>query len=145
MIRIPKAVYERMIVHAKAGYPNEACGILGGEPGSAKDFYPMRNLDESPISYFMDPKEQLLVLKRMREDGVQMCGIFHSHVNSEAYPSQKDVRLAFYPDPGPQKEYLSIFPEASYLIVSLSDLERPVLRSFRIQQETVTEEEIHLV
>ena len=79
----------------------------------------------------MDPKEQLQIFKKMRELGTGMIGIFHSHVASEAYPSQKDVRLAFYPD-------------VSYLIVSLSDMKKPVLRSYRIRDEKTAEEEIVL-
>ena len=62
----------------------------------------------------------------------EMTGIFHSHVASEAYPSQKDIRLAFYAEP-------------SYLIVSLSDMKKPVLRSFKIRDEKATEEEIRIV
>lgn len=122
-----------MITHAKKGYPNEACGILAGDkPGQANVFYPMTNMDNAAISYFMDPKEQLQVFKDLRQKALEMRGIFHSHVASEATPSQKDVRLAFY-------------PEVSYLIVSLTDLERPVLRSYRIAEEKVTEEEIKIV
>ena len=133
MIQILKSIYDQMISHAKIGYPNEACGILGGPAnGPADHFFAMRNVDEASISYFMDPKEQLQAFKRMRELGVDMKGIFHSHVASEAFPSQKDVRLAFYSN-------------VSYLIVSLSDLENPVLRSFQIQNEKVIEEEIKIV
>ena len=132
MIRIPKKLYEEMIAHAKAGYPNEACGLLGGVDSSFEHFFPMRNMDEASISYFMDPKEQLTVFKKMREMKTELRGIFHSHVASEAFPSQKDVRLAFY-------------PEVSYLIVSLSDLNKPVLRSFKIREEKISEEEIQLV
>ena len=137
MIIIPKSVYNQMIAHAKSGYPNEACGILAGPAAdadcvAASEFIPMRNLDASSVSYFMDPKEQLQAFKAMRQRRVQMLGIFHSHVASAASPSQKDVRLAFY-------------PELSYLIVSLSDSQKPVLRSFKINQETVTEEEIKIV
>lgn len=131
-LHLSRGAYDALVAHAKKGYPNEACGLLAGTPAAATEFFPMRNLDESSISYFMDPKEQLHAFKAIRERGLEMRGIFHSHVASEAYPSQKDVRLAFYPD-------------VSYLIVSLSDMERPVLRSFRIQEETVTEEAIHLV
>ena len=119
-----------MIGHAKADYPNEACGILAGRIAVTK-FFAMRNLDEASISYFMDPKEQLKVFKEMRAENLQMLGIFHSHVASEAFPSQKDVRLAFYED-------------ASYLIVSLLDRKKPILRSFRIKEEKVTEEEIKI-
>jgi proteasome lid subunit RPN8/RPN11 len=133
-IPVAKKAVDAMIAHAKAGFPNEACGILaGGTNGGAADvFYAMKNVDAAAVSYFMDPKEQLRVFKQMRENGLEMRGIFHSHVTSEAYPSQKDVRLAFY-------------PEVSYLIASLSNMEKPVLRSFRIDNETVTEEEVRVV
>lgn len=132
MIKISKSIYDQIIEHAKAGYPNEACGILAGKGAAATEFYPMRNTDEASISYFMDPKEQLRVFKEIRQRGLDMIGIFHSHVASEACPSAKDVRLAFY-------------PEVSYLIVSLADMNKPVLRSFRIQDENVNEEEMQIV
>ena len=132
MITIPKKIYEAMIRHSKECYPSEACGILAGKTRARNDyFFPMRNMDVSSISYFMDPKEQLRVFKEMRELEVEMTGIFHSHVASQAYPSQKDVRLAFYPN-------------VSYLIVSLADMENPALRSFTIQDEIVVEEEIKI-
>ena len=130
MIVIPKKVYDAMIDNAKKGYPNEACGILASKPkGTVSDFFPMTNMDNASISYFMDPKEQLTVFKKMRALGLEMSGIFHSHVASEAAPSKKDIRLAFY-------------PEVSYLIVSLSDMKKPILRSFKIKDEKVAEEEI---
>lgn len=133
MIAIPKKIEGEMIAHAKKGYPNEACGILAGaKEGDGSVFFPMKNLDESAISYFMDPKDQLQIFKKLREQKLVMTGIFHSHVASVAYPSQKDVRLAYY-------------PEASYLIVSLSKLDEPLLRSFKIADEKVSEEEIKIV
>ena len=58
MIALPKKIYDRMIAHAKEGFPNEACGILAGpKADTVSDFYPMKNVDYSAISYFMDPKE----------------------------------------------------------------------------------------
>lgn len=132
-MKLPRKVYDELIAHMKKGYPNEACGLLGGkEAGSATHFFAMKNEDESAISYFMDPKEQLQVFKKMRELSVELTGIVHSHVASEAYPSQKDMRLAFY-------------PEVSYLIASLSDMNKPVLRSFKIKEEKITEEEVTIV
>ncbi len=129
-MKIPKKVHDQILQHAKEGYPNEACGILAGPSAdSAAYFFPMTNMDRSSISYFMDPREQLRVFKKIREMNIQMTGIFHSHVASEAVPSQKDVKLAFY-------------PEVSYLIASLSNMEKPVLRSFKIGEKGVTEEEI---
>ena len=132
MFRITKTCYAQMVRDAEMGLPNEACGILAGTEDTVTVFYSMTNTDRSPLTYLMDPKEQLKVFKKMRELGVELTGIFHSHVASEAYPSQKDVRLAFY-------------PEVSYLIVSLSEKNRPVLRSFPIREEIAVEEEIKIV
>ena len=133
MIAISKKSYDEMIAWSKKGFPNEACGLLAADvTGQAAVFFPMTNVDEAAISYFMDPKEQLKIFKEMRQRNLELCGIFHSHVASEAYPSQKDVRLAFY-------------EEASYLIASLSDMKKPVLRSFKIKDEKVQEEEIKIV
>jgi proteasome lid subunit RPN8/RPN11 len=89
----------------------------------------MRNLDASPASYRLDPKEQLQVFDRLDEDGQELLGIFHTHTHSEAYPSETDTKLAFYPD-------------AYYLVMSLSDRQDPVLRAFRIIDGTIAEEEL---
>ena len=71
MIHFSKKIYDAVIQHARAGYPNEACGILAGpRQGEALEFFPMRNMDESSISYFMDPKEQLSLFKKMRESKI---------------------------------------------------------------------------
>jgi len=93
--------------------------------------YPMRNVEDSPIGYSMDPKEQLAVEKQMRQRGQRMIGIFHSHTATEAYPSSVDVRLA-------------ISPEISYVLVSLQDRGRPVFKSYRIDGTTITEEPIRI-
>jgi proteasome lid subunit RPN8/RPN11 len=86
-------------------------------------------VEDSPIGYSMDPKEQLRVEKQMRARGQRMAGIYHSHTASEAYPSSVDVRLA-------------ISPELSYVLVSLQDRLRPVLKSYRIDGTAITPEEV---
>ena len=62
------------------------------------------------------------------ERGWEILSIYHSHTHSEAYPSETDRRLAFYPD-------------SRYLILSLSDRENPVLKAFRIEEGGSVEEE----
>ena len=132
MLRIPQTCVEEILAHCQSRYPKEACGLLAGAGDAVTQVYPMTNVEDSPVGYAMDPKEQLKVLKEIRNSGLEIVGIYHSHVASEATPSQKDVRLAFY-------------PEVSYLIVSLSDMQKPVLRSFKIKDEKVTEEEIKII
>jgi proteasome lid subunit RPN8/RPN11 len=131
MLRIDGALYREMVEHGLREFPNEACGLLASRDGVPVRFFAMRNLDASPVSYRLDPKEQLEVFDRMDEEGWELLGIFHTHTHSEAYPSETDLRLAFYPD-------------AYYLVMSLSDRERPVLRAFRIVDGEITEEELEV-
>jgi proteasome lid subunit RPN8/RPN11 len=77
----------------------------------------------------LDAKEQIRVFEEMDDEGLELLGIVHTHTHSEAYPSDTDKRLAYYPD-------------AHYLIMSLTDREHPVLRAFSIRDGEVTEEEL---
>lgn len=128
MLILKKDLFEKIIVHCRREFPNEACGILAGKGQDIEKVYEMDNTDKSPASYFMDGKEQLKVMKEIRGLGLDMVGIYHSHVASQAYPSAHDVEMAFYPD-------------TSYVIVSLADKDNPSIRSFRIKEGKITEEE----
>jgi proteasome lid subunit RPN8/RPN11 len=131
VIEIPSAVREQLIAHARAGLPHEACGLLAGPSGSVERFYPMRNADESHLTYRLDPKDQIRVFEEIERKGWDLVGIFHSHTHTQAYPSETDRRQAYY-------------PEAHYLLVSLADAANPALRSFRIQDGAVAEEEVRI-
>jgi len=79
----------------------------------------------------MDPKEQLKVMKEIRNLEMKMVGICHSHLETEAYPSARDVELAFY-------------PEVSYVIISIKDRDNPSIRSFRIIEGKISEEKVKI-
>jgi proteasome lid subunit RPN8/RPN11 len=129
MQKLDGVLFKEMWEHGLREFPNEACGLLAGRDGMPVRFFAMRNLDASPVSYRLDPKEQLRAFEEMDEEGWDLLGIFHTHTHSEAFPSETDMRLAFY-------------PEATYLVMSLSDRESPDLRAFRIVEDEVTEEEL---
>ncbi|MBI4342626.1 MAG: M67 family metallopeptidase [Candidatus Omnitrophica bacterium] len=128
-MRISRALYGEIIAHCQSRYPKEACGLLAGAGGAVAQVYPMTNVEDSPIGYSMDPKEQLRVERQMRAQGQQLLGIYHSHTATDAYPSSVDVRL-------------SISPEVSYVLISLKDRTRPILKSYRIEGTIVTPEEV---
>jgi proteasome lid subunit RPN8/RPN11 len=113
-----------MLSHCRSGHPDEACGILAGRGNVAEKVYPITNIDKSPVSYQMDPQEQFRAMKEMRNDRHSMVAIFHSHPVSPPYPSNKDINLAFYPEP-------------VYIIVSLVDTKRPEVRAFEIVEGAV--------
>ncbi|MDO8603722.1 MAG: M67 family metallopeptidase [Candidatus Omnitrophota bacterium] len=131
MLILKKYLADEIIDHCKREFPNEACGILAGKEGKAEKVYEMKNADASPSTFLMEPKEQLCIMKDMRNSGVQMTGIYHSHVASQAYPSEHDVKMAFY-------------PEVSYVIISLKDDKNPVIRSFKIQDGKIKEEDVRV-
>jgi [CysO sulfur-carrier protein]-S-L-cysteine hydrolase len=126
MLRIDDDQYEALVAHARAEYPNEACALLAGRDGVVERVYALPNAEASPTFYIVEPKAQLRAMNEMDDLGLDLVGIFHSHVATAAYPSRTDVELAAYPD-------------AAYLILSLADLDAPVLRAFSIRDGEVTE------
>lgn len=131
MLILKKDFLAEIIAQAKLEFPNEACGILAGRKERVEKIYTMANAQKSADNFFMDPKEQLKVSKEIRNLGLEMLGIYHSHVASQAYPSDRDIEMAFY-------------PEASYVILSLKDQNNPSIRSFKIREGKISEEEIKI-
>jgi len=122
---------KEIVEQALREFPNEACGVIAAEAGAPIKVFPIRNADASPATYRLDAREQLRVFEELDERGWDLWAIYHSHTHSEAYPSETDRRLAFYPD-------------ARYILISLEDREHPVLRSFFIRENEVEEEELTL-
>jgi proteasome lid subunit RPN8/RPN11 len=132
MLILNKALFLQIKNQCTKEFPNEACGILAGKDNRVEKVYEMTNVQKSPSLFFMDAKEQLSVTKEMRSLDLEMVGIYHSHVASLAYPSKHDVEMAFYPD-------------VSYVILSLKDADAPSIRSFKIKDSRITEEEVRIV
>ncbi len=108
---LPAAIRDALVAHARAEYPNEACGLIAGtasaaEGGAATSWHPTRNRAASPLRYEIHPDDLLRVSLQIDDADEVIWGIVHSHVRSPARPSRTDVGLAFYPD-------------ALYLLVSL--------------------------
>lgn len=127
---IPKQIFDEMIAHCRKACPNEACGILAGRGNEVIKIYAMTNIEHSPVSYALDSKEHFLAIKDMRENNLSMIAIFHSHPSSAAYPSQRDVSLAFYED-------------AAYIIIGLAAKET-VAKAFRIREGNIAEIELKI-
>jgi len=128
MFILKKEFFQQIVKHCIKELPHEACGILAGSCGIVERVYEMVNIDNSSASFFMEAKEQFKVMKEIRNLGLEMIGIYHSHVESPAYPSAHDVELAFY-------------PEVSYVIISLKDKDNPSVRSFKIKDNKISEED----
>lgn len=131
-LTLTRTVWSEMIGHVYDGLPDEACGLLAGDPasGRVRAFYPCRNASASSRVYTVDPHDHLAADRDAEKRGIELIGVMHSHTHTEAYPSPTDVAQA--PD-----------PSWHYVIVSLKR-EEPVLRSYRIVDGEVSEEGVGL-
>ena len=73
--------------------PNEACAILFGKGDEVLDIFLTDNIEESPVNFTIS-NEQLIEAYKIAEDqNVEIVGIFHSHPNSDAFPSNTDKKF----------------------------------------------------
>jgi proteasome lid subunit RPN8/RPN11 len=133
-IRLPGAIADAVLSHARAEAPLEACGLIPGsafaaDGGQPLRYVPCRNALASSVRYTVHPEDLLRVTIDADDAGGAIWGIVHSHVRSPAVPSPTDVDLAYYPD-------------AVYLLVSLSD--EPALRAWRIADGSAREVALEL-
>jgi proteasome lid subunit RPN8/RPN11 len=123
MITLLREHVDEMLAHAREASPDECCGLVGGSrEGRARAVYPLRNVATDPLTgYEAAPEELFAAQKWMRERGEQLLGIYHSHPRaSDPFPSETDVRLAYY-------------PSAIYFIIGLAAT-KETLHAFRISE-----------
>ena len=138
MLTIRQDLVDAIVAHARADHPDEACGVVTGRTGSDRPerFVPMVNAARSPTFYEFDSMDLLRLYREMDENDEVPVVVYHSHTATEAYPSRTDVSYASEPD-------------AHYVLVSTRETgpaDGPYeLRSFRIVDGLVTEEEITVV
>ena len=111
-VELPAGIRETLVAHARAGEPQEACGLIIGdrpaaEGGRALRFEPTRNAAASRLRYEIDANDLLRLTIATDDADEVFWAIVHSHTHSPAVPSPTDRRLAFYPD-------------ALYLLISLA-------------------------
>lgn len=133
MIKLKNDDFKKMLHHAIAELPNEACGLIAGVKDGTdkviKKVYLLTNTDHSNEHFSLDPREQLAAVKDMRANGFIPLGNWHSHPETPSRPSKEDKRLAYD-------------KTASYMILSLMDSNNPVLNSFHIEGDRAEKEEL---
>lgn len=123
MITLQRSHRDQIIVHAHAAIPTECCGLIAGSKDErASNVYQLRNAAANPeVEYEAAPEDLFAAQRLMRERGEELIAIYHSHPgSSEPFPSETDVRLAYY-------------PQAVYFIIGLAG-PLPVMRAFRISE-----------
>jgi [CysO sulfur-carrier protein]-S-L-cysteine hydrolase len=131
-IRLGRDVAAEILSHARSKPDEECCGLLAGRCGVLTRALPALNAAEQRArSYEIAPKELFCMMREIREAGLELLGIYHSHPNGDNHPSPRDVELAHYPD-------------AAYLIVSPhADAPEPI-RAYSIRDGRWTQLEIKI-
>ncbi|NOQ36147.1 MAG: peptidase [Methylococcaceae bacterium] len=134
MLTIHFKLVEAMIAQAKQDHPIETCGVIAGVEGSNLPlrFIPMINAAASETFFEFAPKQHLQVWRKMDENDEEPVVLYHSHTDSQAYPSRSDIELATE-------------PQAHYVIIPTNPKYGDEIRSFRIVNGTVTEERVQVV
>ncbi|MEO1431669.1 MAG: M67 family metallopeptidase [Cyanobacteria bacterium J06633_8] len=152
MIQLNKQQLQIILNHAKADYPEECCGVILGTTSNdtktvveivptdnAWNLETGNNFSDSDLNhskkrrYTISPQDMFEIQKSSRERKLNIIGIFHSHPDYRAIPSEFDRKYAW-------QEY-------SYIIVSVqkgqpSDVFSWVLDdNSQFQQEEIRVEE----
>jgi len=134
MLHLPREELGTLRDWVRSGYPNETCGLLLGrqENGLVEvrrvDRARNLNRERARDRYQLDPLDYLESERRASAEGMEVVGIWHSHPDHPARPSESDRSAAY--------------EGVSYLIVSVSAQGVGELRSWRLRDEVFEEEEL---
>ena len=85
---IPAAMRHRLVEHARAEAPNEACGLLAFRHGVAERYLPGDNELASPYRFSLKPRDPNDFF--LEDEGYEVA-VFHSHPTDSAVPSRTDL------------------------------------------------------
>jgi proteasome lid subunit RPN8/RPN11 len=113
MLAVPDPVRAAVVAHAREGAPEEVVGVLAGTHGEERSTVERSlraaNAADAPRTrYEIAPTEELELLERVDDAGLDVVGFYHSHPRGPLEPSAVDARRAAWPG-------------YSYLVVSLAD------------------------
>ena len=103
-VQMTEAQLRSIEAAAEAAYPEEACGLLVGqrEPGGAcwvSAVEASANVAEPPRTrrFEVDPRLRLQLMRTLRDGPDEVVGVYHSHPDGRAEPSEADKAMIFEP------------------------------------------------
>jgi len=107
-MKIKQSLLTQIHQHLEDGYPHEACGVMLGNGGVVMEIARAENKrdDSAHNRYLIDPLAYRDIERAADKRAIQVLGIYHSHPDVAARPSQFDLDNAF--------------PNLTYLIVSVA-------------------------
>lgn len=138
---LPRAEAEAIIAHARETRPRECCGLLAGKNGEVRRRYPITNIDETNTFYRPEAGELYRAMEEIDWQGLELTAIYHSHPESPARPSARDLSHAFFDE----EMTLEMWPGSLYVICSLENPDQPVINAFAIEDKRFAPVEITYV
>lgn len=131
-VNIKETALQEMIQHAEETFPNECCGFFYG---SEKDSREITTVQLSPNSkegdqrrrFQISPVDYMKAERYALEKDLTLLGIYHSHPNHPAIPSEHDLKQAM--------------PYFSYIILSVQEGNYDHVRSWRLDEAGAFDEE----
>lgn len=137
MLRMATSLLERVHVHGEESYPEEGAGLLlGRQQGDLRlveQVLPLQNTFEHTQRarrYLIDPQAMIEAEEEAEAQGRSLLGVFHSHPNHPARPSEFDRKLAL--------------PWFIYVITSVQDGRAERSRAWLLREDRSGFEEIIL-
>jgi len=130
---IKQDALREMILHAEQTFPNECCGFFYGHENEDRE---ISTIQISPNTKEGDQRRRFQIsavdyMKAERyamEHNLTLLGIYHSHPNHPAIPSEHDLKQAM--------------PYFSYIIISVQEGVYDHVRSWKLDDEGKFEEEL---
>jgi proteasome lid subunit RPN8/RPN11 len=122
-VKTSRVLLDQIHRHLELGYPNEACGVMLGTGGIITEIVSADNqrTDSARNRYLIDPLVYMKIEKDADRRNIQVLGIYHSHPDVAARPSETDRQAGF--------------PNLSYLIVSVVKGKAVESKSWRLRDD----------
>ncbi|MDX1407255.1 MAG: M67 family metallopeptidase [Saprospiraceae bacterium] len=120
----------------EAAYPHEACGFMigsvEGESRTVQQLVPVENRSTENLRrrFVIDPLDYLRAERQADEDQQVLLGVFHSHPDHPAVPSEHDLASAQ--------------PFFSYVIASIEAGSMTTIKSYRLRDAAFAEEILNI-
>ena len=88
---------DKLVAHAIEQQPSESCAMLFGkkvgDDWNVKEVFLTQNMDNSQTNFTISPEELLKGYQVAQKNQLEVVGVFHSHPNSDAIPSNTDKKF----------------------------------------------------
>jgi len=120
-----------ILAQARALYPEEACGLLIGEPSGRvlQAAALINHADDRRSAYLIDAEDYLAAERRAEQEGHLVLGVWHSHPNGTSEPSATDTELAW--------------PDWYYIIAAVDAGQCTTMQAWMLNGQGLEEEVIH--